>query len=97
MHDNPRADLNKAEAWRARFNDVEFAPEGEVRREDLACRAASPRKCLEIRLGHDSRQLRFGGKKSMINMMLFNPENPVILSIYRQGVLGAIGIGIGIE
>jgi len=22
----------------------------------------------------------------MINMMLFNPENPVILSIYRQGV-----------
>ncbi len=21
----------------------------------------------------------------MINMMLFNPENPVILSIYRQG------------
>jgi len=33
----------------------------------------------------------------MINMMLFNPENPVILSIYRQEVLGAIGIGIGIE
>jgi hypothetical protein len=22
----------------------------------------------------------------MINMMLFNPENPVILAIYRQGV-----------
>ena len=32
----------------------------------------------------------------MINMMLFNPENPVILSIYRQGIIG-IAIAIGID
>jgi hypothetical protein len=55
-------------------SEASFVP-WQLKFRELACRAASPRKNLGIILGHDFRQLRFGGEKSMINMMLFNPEN----------------------